>query len=266
MEYSEKLDFEEKSRVLEEMLVRLKRYGMVRDFGEAMALEIGGSGGVFGGLLCSMLKRILVSDIADTQVQYKGEFAKLLKEKFERNGFDFPMEKIEFHVADAMELPYRDQYFDFVVSLNAFEHIPNPLIALREALRVTKKGGLVYLTFDPIWTADSGNHFHHLVSEPWAHILYSTEEFCRRMIGAGANESLTREFRIGMNRQPVSVYKPGFPAELEKMNVSQIRMEEWTGCVQEEFVNHPNRFAAAKKLGCPADDLLIRGFAFCIVK
>jgi ubiquinone/menaquinone biosynthesis C-methylase UbiE len=266
LEYSEKLDFEEKVHVLEQMLERIERHGMQRDLHGVLALEVGGSGGIFGGLLSKIFKRIVVSDITDTQVQYKGEFARLLKEKFERNGHDFSFEKIEFQVADAMDLPYRDQYFDVVVSLNAFEHIPKPLVALREVLRVTKEGGLVYLTFDPVWTADNGNHFHHFVPEPWAHLLYSTEEFSRRMISAGAGENLTHEFRVGMNRQPASVYKSEFPAELRKLGASQVYMEEWRGCVQEGNVNHPNRFDAAKKLGCPADDLLIRGFAFCVIK
>jgi SAM-dependent methyltransferase len=169
-------------------------------------------------------------------------------------------------VADAMKLPYRDDYFDLVVSVNAFEHIPNPIVALHEALRVTKGGGVIYLTFDPVWTADSGNHFSHLVQEPWAHLICDTEEFCARMTRAGAEDYATQEFRMGMNRMPASLYRDDFPLELTALGASSFHIEKWTGCTRDEFVNHPNRFAAAKLLGCHPDDLLIRGFCFLVCK
>jgi ubiquinone/menaquinone biosynthesis C-methylase UbiE len=139
MEYSEQTDFDEKSQVLTTLLKRFEHYQFNGISPKATVLELGGSGGVFGGLLSNSVGRVIVSDIMDTQVQYQGEFPKLLKEKFLRNGHDFSFGKIEFHVADAMKLPYRDDYFDLVVSVNAFEHIPDPIMALREALRVTKR-------------------------------------------------------------------------------------------------------------------------------
>jgi ubiquinone/menaquinone biosynthesis C-methylase UbiE/uncharacterized protein YbaR (Trm112 family) len=44
-------------------------------------------------------------------------------------------------VADAHKLPFRDDMFDAVVSFNTFEHLPNPVKAARELLRVLKPGG-----------------------------------------------------------------------------------------------------------------------------
>lgn len=266
MEYSERSDFEEKSQVLSTMSARLAKYKITSDFSMAKALEIGGAGGVLGGLLSKQVGRVIVTDVVDTQLHYNGEFPKLLKEKFIRNGYDLSLEKIEFQVADAMQLPYKDDYFDLVVSLNAFEHIPDLVVALREAVRVTKKGGSIYLSFDPVWTADSGSHFAHMVKEPWAHLINDTEEFCDQMVCAGAGEELTREFRLAMNRKPISIYRDTFPEELRALEVSALYMEKWSGCVRDEFKDHPNRFAAAKSLGCSADDLLIRGFCFIVRK
>lgn len=266
MSYSEQSDFDEKINVLAQMHARFEKFGMKTDISAASALEIGGAGGILAGLLSREVKRVIVSDIVDSQTIYKGEFPSLLKAKFQRSSTDFEFSKVEFHVADAMDLPYQDNRFDLVVSQNAFEHIPDPLIALKEAVRVTKKGGLIYLTFDPIWTADSGNHFINIVTEPWKHLLCNTEQFCNEMRAAGAADYQLDDFRYGLNRKPASVYQVDFPKLLKSLKVESFHVEYGSGCVNPIHKDHPNRFAAAKALRCSPDDLLIRGFHFCIKK
>jgi ubiquinone/menaquinone biosynthesis C-methylase UbiE len=264
--YSEKLDFDEKISTRNAMYSRLKRYCMPVNVPTAKLLDIGGAGGLFGGLLSAEFERVIVADIIDLQEDTGGNFARLLKEKFIRNGHDLSLKKIEFHVCDAMDLPYKDNCFDMVVSINAFEHIPDPALALKEAIRVVKKGGVVYATFDPVWTADSGSHFYHLVPEPWRHLVIDMESFGDELRDAGADDGLINEFRYALNRKPASFYRDDFPRLLTEIGVQGFYMDSWCGCTREEYRYHPNRSTAAKALGCSEDDLLIRGFALCIQK
>jgi SAM-dependent methyltransferase len=266
MNYSEDTDFQEKKNVLDQMHARFERYGMSRNFSKINTLEIGGAGGVLSGVLSSTVQRVIVSDVIDVQANYGGEFPRLLKEKFSRNSLNLDLTKIEFHLADAMDLPYKDGNFDFLISLNAFEHIPDPVLALKEAIRVVKKGGLVYLTFDPIWTADSGSHFMNFVAEPWRHLLLSTDQFAMEMERGGASFDQIDDFRFGLNRKSPQTYYLEFVRVLKLLKVRKFHMESWKGCVNDALRDHPNRFQASKILKCPPDDLLFRGFCFCIEK
>ncbi|MBC8355691.1 MAG: methyltransferase domain-containing protein [Planctomycetes bacterium] len=53
-------------------------------------------------------------------------------------------ERIQLDQADAKQLHYEDEQFDIVMSNSIVHHIPEPLIALREAVRVAKHGGLLF--------------------------------------------------------------------------------------------------------------------------
>ena len=53
--------------------------------------------------------------------------------------------KIDYRVASGEDLPFPDSHFDVVVFSNSLHHIPNPGLALREALRVLVPDGLIYI-------------------------------------------------------------------------------------------------------------------------
>jgi SAM-dependent methyltransferase len=55
-------------------------------------------------------------------------------------------------VANALELPFANDTFDFVVSSEVIEHTPDPLVAAQQLLRVTKPGGYLAVTSpNPLW-------------------------------------------------------------------------------------------------------------------
>lgn len=51
-----------------------------------------------------------------------------------------------FVQGDAHELPFPDNFFDVVVSCETIEHLPFPLKGLQEFYRVTRPGGMLFLT------------------------------------------------------------------------------------------------------------------------
>ncbi len=51
-----------------------------------------------------------------------------------------------FVQGDAQNLPFPDGIFDVLISCETIEHIPAPVDALREFHRVTRPGGMLYLT------------------------------------------------------------------------------------------------------------------------
>jgi len=55
----------------------------------------------------------------------------------------FPFPEVDI-VADATELPFRDNSIDAVVSESLFEHVPDAYKVVNEIMRVVRPGGLIY--------------------------------------------------------------------------------------------------------------------------
>jgi ubiquinone/menaquinone biosynthesis C-methylase UbiE len=221
-------------------------------------LDIGAGQGMHAGFLSTIFERVHCADVIDYSSLYGGEFLKLLDEKHRRNGYSFALNKISFNQTDATALLYRDSFFDLVISINAFEHIRDPGLALEEAVRVTKPGGHIFISLDPIWTADTGNHFFHRVSEPWAHLLYPDELFVARMLANGASEPETMEYQTAMNRLRAADYQRIVDLSLIRGEVKLLYSGSWSGVVAESHASHPN-LRELKDRGYSAEELFLRG-------
>ena len=62
-----------------------------------------------------------------------------------------------FAQADATTLPFRDEVFDLVLSHSVIEHVADPAAYLREARRVLRRGGTMFLQTAP-YLSPSGSH------------------------------------------------------------------------------------------------------------
>lgn len=71
-------------------------------------------------------------------------------------------------VADAKKIPFPDNFFDLVILSDVLEHVSSPESAAKEAIRVTKPGGRVYVTVPNAW--------HPVVKYPWVRKLLTGRE------------------------------------------------------------------------------------------
>ena len=55
---------------------------------------------------------------------------------------------MQFQAADSLHLPFEDGSFDVSYSISSLEHMPDPLQAISEMVRVTRPGGLITFTMD----------------------------------------------------------------------------------------------------------------------
>jgi len=257
MSYSESADIAHHQGEVDRMLAAFKAAQLELDTPE-LVLDVGGGAGMHSVLLTGLAQRVICTDIADQNARFGGELIKLVKEKFDRNGFSLDCRKIEFQACDATRLPYRNDWFDLIVSFNAMEHIPEPELAFAEMARVVKPGGYLYVTFDPIWTADSGSHFLSRVPEPWGHLLMSDDEFVAKMRRAGASDGECADYRSAMNRQRLGRYQAMLANLPEALELSWF--SSWSGYVDPAHPEHENH-ARCIELGYSLDELSARGMA-----
>lgn len=69
--------------------------------------------------------------------------------------------------------------FDIVISLNSFEHFPDPSLTVSEIKNCLKPGGLFLLLFAPTWLSAYGPHQMDITLSPWPHVLFPEQSNMR---------------------------------------------------------------------------------------
>jgi SAM-dependent methyltransferase len=96
-------------------------------------LEIGCGVGEFSRLLAERGARVIGADISSVAVEKTGRQLEVY-------------EGTEAIVTDICAVPFPDESFDLVVSLETIEHSPDPRKALAELVRVTRRGGRLIIS------------------------------------------------------------------------------------------------------------------------
>ncbi len=89
---------------------------------------------------------------------------------------------VDFRVSDAARISVEDGSIDCVFSYNAFEHLHHPQRVLAEMIRVTRPGGIIYLSFGPLYWSAFGEHAYRSIPIPYCHCLFQLETmnlYCR---------------------------------------------------------------------------------------
>ncbi len=92
-------------------------------------------------------------------------------------GFDNRAEYqgVKFLQMDAANLQFENESFDFIFSYDSFEHFEQPELVLREAIRVLRKGGYIFLSFGPLYYSPFGEHAYRSITIPYCQFLFSKE-------------------------------------------------------------------------------------------
>lgn len=101
-------------------------------------------------------------------------FYNTYKKTYKIYGIDFLEDNIKlikqrfpfgtFEKAKAEKLPYREKYFDMVISHHLLEHVKNPETAIKEMARVSKKGSILHI-------AVPHERFEHIISHQIPHYM-----------------------------------------------------------------------------------------------
>lgn len=68
-------------------------------------------------------------------------------------------------IGDGMRLPFRDDSVDLCYSSNVLEHVPDPWRMAEEMLRVTRPGGIAFISYT-VWFGPWGGH----ETSPWHYL------------------------------------------------------------------------------------------------
>jgi SAM-dependent methyltransferase len=100
-------------------------------------------------------------------------------------------------LGSALALPFADSSVDIAYSSNVLEHVPDPERMAEEMVRVTRKGGLVFLSWTT-WLSPWGGH----ETAPWHYLggRYAARRYTRRQGRAPKNDYGRSLFAISAGR------------------------------------------------------------------
>jgi ubiquinone/menaquinone biosynthesis C-methylase UbiE len=260
MAYDEKADLDQHRLDVTGLMAVAQGMGLPTE-GYKLGLDIGGGLGLHAPWLQAIAQMVYVTDIIDYTEVYEGSLLPLMLAKYKRHATPYDRARTEYHKVDAQSLIYRDALFDFIFSVNAFEHIPNPRLAFQEMVRVSKPGALVVLQFDPLWHSSQGHHLWHLNLDPWAHLILSPEEFYSECWARGGGDAEIHIYDHETNRQPFGTFRNLFEQEAKKY-FSITYFNYWAKTSHEETSSNHENYNKCRALGFSTEDLLTRGVQF----
>ena len=127
-----------------------------------------------------------------------------------------PEKDTEFYVMDAHHTSFADNKFDAIVTLASFEHFLDPYGLLKEARRILKDDGRIYLT-SSVWSHPWGAHMHFFTKVPWVQFLFSEETIMNvRRLYRGDGAKKLWEVEGGLNKVGIRE----FMQYIDKLNLN----------------------------------------------
>ena len=132
-------------------------------------------------------------------------------------GSGYPHDSINYVCDNAHNMPFEDESFNISTSFATLEHIPDPLKAVEEMVRVTASRGVIYIQAAPLWCEPYGHHKKNLFpKDPWIHLRYPKQELMKEYYGELCHDNFDGKpisnhidyiFSDAFNRYNVDSYK-----------------------------------------------------------
>jgi ubiquinone/menaquinone biosynthesis C-methylase UbiE len=184
-----------------------------------------------------------------------------------------PHPRYNFVRSDAQDLAIKTNSVDIVLCINAFEHIPDPEKTLKEICRILRPCGFAFISFIPAYYSDVGSHMAEFISEPWAHLVYSEEEYISKLRATTpGTEYWVQEYQKGLNRRTRSYFYDLFKRyknnwlnwSMRSPRFEILIRQEWSGVANESNLTHKNFTDLQKKYS--RKDLLFQGMYVLLKK
>jgi len=237
------------------------------DLKDAVILDLCSGTGLHTGFLMEKKPSYIYGvDILDYSTLWGGNFKEKNIEFFRSHGITIPGDKCQYITANAENLFFKTNFFDFVYCINAFEHIQDPSEAIVEIWRVLRPGGYAFIQFDPLFYCDTGSHMFDFLPEPWLHLMISEEDYIQKLCNAKCPQSIIDDYKFGLNKKPRSYFFALFTAVCsEELSLfSKIVSYDWSAVTKDSHLNHPNYFALLKSY--THEDLTFRGMNILLRK
>ncbi len=83
-------------------------------------------------------------------------------------------DRFEFHLCDAAETDFPDDFFDTIIMNDSMEHVSEPEKVLDECRRILKPDGRLFVNFCPYYHP-YGAHLSDAIGIPWVHMFFSEQ-------------------------------------------------------------------------------------------
>ncbi len=177
----------------------------------ANVLDVGAGESKHTGFIANAAKYVLGTDIIDYSDKFGKNYKYDIIKYYNKYGCGLNPGDFDYIRADAQRLAFKKSKFDIVFCINVFEHVPDPEQVFLEIYRVLKRGGYAFISFIPVYYCDTGSHMIDFISEPWAHLRYTEDEYIHILRDAsGGNEYFVNEFKHGLNKLPKKYFKDLF--------------------------------------------------------
>ena len=205
------------------------------------ALEIACGDGMLGPMLSAYGHRVTLLDYQDWRDSRAREHT-----------------FIQADLGKPIALP--DSSKDFIFSFNAFEHIPDPALAMNEIIRILRPGGFIWLDFNPLYASPLGLHAFSF-KMPYPQFLFDESLIEKKLREFGLNDLGQQMLTL----QPLNKWKVDkFRALWERKNCKLRKYEE---TIDDSHLDIVVRFPQAfRGRGLSLEDLTVSGLRVIIEK